>query len=146
MASAAMGAVAALLEIATATLPDDAMVYFGKELPKYTAPLTFAVCGFEGNQEPAELGPNYRREETASLLCDLTSYAGDQDWLSRMSEVMTAFALLTVAVGNNWTLNNTVRFAEPGDFLFTPEVQGNGQSIGSLTFAIRYSQRVDSLD
>ena len=79
MASSVPGAVGALITILTAALPGDATVWFGKALPVYTAPLTLQILKVSGDQEPAELGPSYRREETFSIHCELTSFAGDQD-------------------------------------------------------------------
>lgn len=109
------------------------------------APITLQILSVEGDQVPAELGPTYKREETYSIMCDLVSFAGDQLYVNRLSEVMTSFALITVAIANNPTLNSAVRFAEVGDFVFTAHADNKGMSLGSLTFAIRCSQRISSL-
>jgi hypothetical protein len=146
MASAIPGTLSYFLTLATNTLPSDATVSFGAYKPLFEAPVTLQVTGITGDQEPAELGPNFRREETFSIECDLTSYAGDQLQVNRLTEVFANFALLSVAVANDPTLGSNVRFAEVGDFTYVPGLDAKGQSIGSLTFAIRCSQRIDSLD
>lgn len=142
--SAIPTAVPALISMATTALPSDAMVYFGKALPVYTAPITLQVIKVVGNQDWIVLGPNYRREETFSIECQLTSFAGDNDHPARMSEVFTQFHALTMAVGNDPTLQGTVRLAEVGDFDYEPDENGNGMTLGCLTFNVRCSQRVAS--
>ncbi len=145
MSSSIPGAVAYFLQLAGTALPASAYVYFGVELPKYTAPVTLQVTGITGNQQPAELGPSYKREETYSILCELTSFAGDQDFPTRLSEVMDNWALITVAVAGDPTLGGNVRFAECGDMDFSPKSDIKGFSLGSLTFDVRCSQRITSL-
>lgn len=145
MSSSIPGTVAYFLQLAGNALPADAYVYFGVELPRYSAPVTLQVTGITGNQAPAELGPAYKREETYSILCELTSFAGDQDFPSRLQEVMANWALITVAVGNDPTLGGNVRYAECGDMDFAPKSDPKGMSLGSLTFDVRCSQRITSL-
>lgn len=145
MATSIPGAVAYFLTLAQGALPADAVVAFQKELPLYSAPITLQVVGITGDQEPAELGPNYRREEVYSINCTMTAYAGDQDFQARMVEAFAAFELVAVAVGRDASLGQNVRYAEVGNFLFEPEADSKGQSIGQLTFDIRCSARVASL-
>jgi hypothetical protein len=64
MGSSVPAAVANLLEIATSVLPSNSLVWMGELVPKFTAPITLQITGVTGEQAPAELGPNYRREET----------------------------------------------------------------------------------
>lgn len=131
--------------LATTALGDQATVYFGKPLPMFSAPITLQVIGVVGDQQPAELGPNYRREETFAIQCELTSFAGDEDFAARMQEAYDALALIEVAVGNDPTLGNTVRYAEIGSTVFTPDSNAPGKSIGQLAFDIRCSARINSL-
>lgn len=127
-------------------------VWFGKTLSTFIAPLTIQMMGWSGDQQPAELGPNYRREETYAIEMQIVSFAGDQDYITRQSEVMAAFGIISVLIANNYTLPSTaggndgaVRFAEVGTFNFTPEAGDSGQSLGMLDFAIHCSQRIASL-
>ncbi|MGH9917416.1 MAG: hypothetical protein ACRD6W_00875 [Nitrososphaerales archaeon] len=145
MSSSVPTSVPYFVTLATTALGADATVSFGKPLPLYSAPITLQVTGVVGDAEPAELGPNYRREETYSIQCELTAYAGDQNFLDRLSECMTAYALLTVAVANDPTLGGSVRFAECGQYQFVPDADAQGQSIGNLTFDVRCSARITSL-
>ena len=109
MASSIPLAVPYFMNLCATALPSDSLVAFGTVLPKFTAPISLLVTEVVGNQEPAELGPSYRREETYSILCELSSFSGDQDLPLRLTEVFDAFALITVAVGNDMTLGQTVR-------------------------------------
>jgi hypothetical protein len=111
----------------------------------FTAAITLQVLAIVGDQTPAELGPNYRREETYSIMCELTAYAGDEDYTARLSEAMTAFGLVEVAVANDADLGGNVRFAECGNFTFTPDSNAPGKCIGQLAFDVRCSARVNSL-
>ena len=102
-------------------------VYYGQSLTKFVSPITVQILGWTGDQEPAELGPMYRREETFQIHCEIVSWAGDQEYGDRETEVMGAFGTLSVLIANNWTLPSTaggsdgaVRFAECSTFTFTP--------------------------
>jgi len=146
MASSVPSAVSALLSIATAALPTTAQVWFGKPLPTYTAPTTLQVYGVhDGTQEVAVLGPDFKREERYEIQCLLTSWAGDQDFAGRMNEVYADFELITLAIGNNPTLNNTVRFAEIHTFDYIPDADAKGMSLGSLSFSVACQARISSL-
>ena len=145
MSSSIPGAVLQFIDIATAAMPADTTIWFGKPLPMYSAPLMLQITGVEGNQEPAELGISYRREEVFSILCQLSSFQGDQLFQNRMTEVFSYWEMITVAVANNPTLNQTVRFAEPGNMVFDPIAANGGRSIGCLHFDIRCSARITSL-
>lgn len=144
--SAIPGAVAAVLSIATDTLPSDSTVWYGTELPAYSAPLTFQVSEISGDQNWAELGPAYRREEKFQLTCSLIYYVGGvPDFNAQLQSLMDSFVLLARAIANNPTLNGSVRLAEVGNFAISPETDANGQSATTLDFAIRCQQRVTTL-
>jgi hypothetical protein len=144
--SAIPGALAQVLVIAAAALPPATTVWFGSVLPTYAASLTLQVTEITGDQKPAELGNNYRREETFALVCSLTQYAGGvPDFPTLLTGLMANFSLLSSAVANNPTLNGAVRFAEVGNFLIDPETDSQGQSAVTLDFSIRCQQRVLSL-
>ena len=146
MSSSIPAAVANLQTLLVAAFPaPTTQVWFGKTLSTYVAPLTVQWLGITGDQQPAELGPNYRREETYSIEMEIVSFAGDQDYVARTNETMTAFNTLSVVVANNYTLSNAVRFAEVGTFDLTPEAGDQGQSMARLAFAVHCSQRINSL-
>lgn len=128
------------------------LVFYGKTLTNFVSPITVQLTGWTGDQQPAELGPSYRREETFAISMQINSWAGDQDYATREVEVMGAFATVSVLVANNWTLPSTaggfdgaVRFAEVGTFSFIPEADDQGQSMGMLMFDVHCSQRITSL-
>jgi len=144
--SAIPGALVQALAIATDAFPADTTIWYGADLPSYTAPLTFQITEITGDQEPAEIGQLYRREETFNLVCTLTTYTGGSpDFPSQLTDLMGSFALLSAAIGNNPTLNGAVRFAQVGNFVVTPQTDANGQSATTLDFNIRCTQRVNSL-
>ena len=146
MASSIPLAVPQLISIAQTALPAGTLVWFGKALGVFNTPITLQILRVTGEQIPAELGPNYRREETFSIECEIDSWAGDVDQPSRMSEVFnTAFYPLAVAIANNYTLNSTVRFAECTAFHYEPDNDASGRSLGRLSFEIVCSQRITSL-
>ena len=158
MSSSIGPAVNNFISIATAAIPasisgGDTQVWFG-DLSKYIAPVTLQIIEVTGNADVAELGRNYRREETYSIVCEIVTFAGDQDYVQRFTDAMTIYNTLVVAVANNpWLstsgLNDStaaVRFAEIGDFSIIPHAGSQGQSTCSLQFHVRCSQRVDSLD
>lgn len=128
-------------------------VVFG-ELSEYVAPVTIQIMEVTGNAEVAEIGVNFRREETYSIVCEIITFAGDQNYLQRFSDAMTIYNDVVIAVANNpWLstsgLNDStaaVRFAEVGDFSIVPHATPIGQSVCSLQFHVRCSARVDSLD
>lgn len=144
--SAIPGALINVLSIATATFPDGTTVYYGEELPAYAAPLTFQITEITGDQVPAELGPNYRREETFALACSLSFYQGGvPDFASQLTDLMGQFILLSRAIANNPKLNDSVRFAEVGNFIITSVTDSSGQGASNLDFSIRCQARVTSL-
>jgi hypothetical protein len=145
VSSSIPGAVPYLVALAQTALGSDATVWFGKELPLYSAPITMQITQIVADQVPAELGPNYKREETYSIYCTITAYAGDQKFLDRLSEAFTAFDAVEVAVANDPTLGGNVRFAQLGGMGFTPGADAQGQSIGTLPFLVRCQARVTSL-
>lgn len=127
-------------------------VYYGKTLSQFTSPQTVQILGWTGDQEPAELGPSYRREETFQLHCEIVSWSDGDDFNARETEVMDLFYTIATTIGNNPTLPSTyggtdgaVRYAEVGSFTFTPDMDGSGHSSGTLQFAVHCSQRVTSL-
>lgn len=146
VSSAIPGAITNLMAQAPAILPPDTYCWFGGELPAYTAPLTFLVTEAAGDQVPASLGTDYRREETFQLVCSLVAYAGGTpDHVAMTTSLMGAFSLLSMAIANNPQLWGAVRFAQVGNFHVVPQTDGNGQSIVQLDFSIRCEQRVKSL-
>lgn len=137
------------MSIAASTYPADGSVtiWFGAELPAYSAPLTFMITEVTGDQQPAELGNQYKREETFAIVCSLISYQGGvPDFNSMLTSLMANFVLLSQAIANNPTLTGAVRFAEVGNFHITPETDANGQSAVTLDFSVRCQQRVTSLN
>lgn len=139
-------AITQFLTMATTALPAGTTVWFGEELPAYSAPLTLQITEVTGDQQPATIGLSYLREESFQLVCLLTWYqGGPQDFVTCLGNVMTNFALLSEAVGDNPTLNNAVRFAQVGNFIITPATDQNGQTAVTLSFALRCEQRVVSL-
>lgn len=159
MSSSVGPAVTNLITIVTAAIPASlagegaTQVVFG-ELPKYEAPVTLQIMEVTGDADVAELGLTFRREETYSIICEIVTWSGDQDYVTRFNDAMTVYNAVVIAVANNpWLsvsgLNDSsaaVRFAEVGDFSITPHATPIGQSVCSLQFHVRCSQRVDSLD
>jgi len=123
------------------------MVMFSPPQLAYTAPLTFLITEITGDQKPAELGNQYRREETFNLVCTLVAYqGGPPDYIDQLTSLMASFVTLSQAIANNPTLNGAVRFAEVGNFDIVPATDGGGQGAVTLDFQIRCSQRVTSLN
>jgi hypothetical protein len=159
MATSIPAAVKNFTTIATTAIPSSitgegrTQVVFG-DLTEYVAPVTLQIIEVTGNAEVAELGVNFRREETYSIVCQVVTWAGDQDYFTRFNDAMTIYNVLVVAVANNpWLstsgLNDStaaVRFAELGDYSIVPHATPSGKSACSLEFHVRCSQRVDSLD
>lgn len=134
------------MSLAQVALPLGSTVWFGQELPTYETPVTLQITEITGDQAPAELGPKFRREENFSLICSLVCYAGGSpDFPSLLAQVMDNFALVSKAVGNNPKLNDSVRFAQVGNFIVTPATNANGLSALTLDFSVRCEQRVLSL-
>lgn len=123
------------------------------ELTNYIAPVTLQILEVTGDQQPAEIGNNFRREETFSIVCELVTWAGDQNYQQRFTDALTAWNTILVTVGNNPWLSTSglndataaVRYAEVGDFSFIPHADAAGQSRCSLQFHVRCSQRINSL-
>ena len=145
MSSSIPNAVQQFITIAATVMPSQSVFWFGKALPVYTQPWTLQINEITADQQPAELGPTYRREELFELHGILSSWAGDSDNISRLNEVFAMFADITVAVANNPTLNSAVRFAECSPVQYVPDVDPKGFSLGELNFEIRCSQRITSL-
>lgn len=141
------GALTQFMTIATAALPSGSTIWFGEELPTYTAPVTLQITEITGDQKPAEMGTQYRREETFGLVCSIVCYqGGEPDFPTILGNVTTNFVLVSQAVANNPTLNSAVRFAQVGNFHIVPVTDANGMSAISLDFVIRCEQRVTSLN
>jgi hypothetical protein len=156
MSSAIPGAVANLITILTAALPATTEVYFSADEGTFKAPQALMVCGVVGDQQPAEMSPGYKREETFAIQCKLVSFAGDQSsaaYVARMQEVMAMFATVEITIGNNPWLSTTgahdatsaVRFAEVGTFDLVPKPNGTGGSVCELSFDVHCTQRITSL-
>jgi hypothetical protein len=145
--SAIPGALAQFMIVASAALPAKTTVWFGEELPTYTSPLTLQISEITGDQVPAEIGPNYRREETFTLVCSLSTYqGGPPDFPTILNNLMAQFIILSRAVANNPNLNQAVRFAQVGNFIITPASDMNGQSAVTLDFSVRCEARVTSIE
>jgi hypothetical protein len=158
--SAIPGALANFLTIAAAALPEETSVYYGSAIP-YTAPYTLQITEISGNQEPATIGPWFRREETFALICSLSYYQGgtgdpqgSNGFELCLANVMTYFSTLALAVSQNPQLDCTdlssglgpaVRFAEVGNFHLEPETDANGMVAVTLDFQVRCSQRIRTL-
>jgi hypothetical protein len=147
MSSVAAAATSYFLQLARSVLPDDSFVVLRKSGAQmvFSAPLTLQVYGFKGSQIPAELSPQARREETFDIDCCVSSYQGDDDLEARMAEAQTAWALLSVAVGNDYTFGNIVRWAQITDYDFIPSSDTTGKTLGSVEFKVNCQQRIDSL-
>lgn len=144
--SAIPGALTQFIAIASAALPAGTTVWFGEELTTYTAPITLQITEITGDQNWAEMGPQYRREETFNLVCSLSCYQGGvPDNPALLGTVMGNFALVSRAVGNNPKLNGAVRLAQVGNFMVSPATDAAGLSAMTLVFSVRCEQRVTSL-
>ena len=150
------GTVNYVYNLFSTTYPYDAnnvptFVWFGTELAAFSAPTTIEInCVDPADQEPAELGPNYRREELYSIKCKITVFNGQgaggaTDFLARMDDCFTVWKALEIAVANDPTLGGNVRYAEFGEMNYEPTTDGSGRAMGCLTWCIRCSQRVTSL-
>jgi hypothetical protein len=152
-------AVKNFIAIATAAIPASVtgegatQVVFG-DISRYVAPVTLQIIEVTGDADVAELGVNFRREETYSIVCEVVTYAGDQDYTQRFQDCMLIYNSVQVAVANNPWLSTSglnddtaaVRFSELGNYSIIPHATPKGQSVCSLQFHVRCSQRVDSLD
>jgi hypothetical protein len=155
MASSIPGAVSYFLNLATTTLsastdtPNNShpYVWFGAQLAKYIAPVNLQVKGVTDIvHEWAELGSHYKVEETYRIQCQLVSNAGDLDFEQRMVEVFDNFLLLTVALGNDYTMGGNVRLCLPaceGEVM--PASTQAGSSMCSLMFFIHCEARIQTL-
>lgn len=152
MSSVISSTVRYFVTLCQSVLPDDSFVFFGKRMSVFTAPLTLQVNGWTGEQAPAELSPQARREEIFTINSALTYLAGgsgdDLDFvLSVEDTVMANWALITTAVGNDYRLGNNVRWAQVGKYDYVPDRDASsGMQIGTLDFGIDCQQRIDSLD
>jgi hypothetical protein len=158
VASSIPGAVSNFYNLLTAAFASNSAVSVEyNPIHKYKFPPNTSrinILGWTGDQEPAELGPSYRREETFQIHVEIAAHTGEQSVDAQMSlqtTVMDNFETISTLVANNWTLpstsggnDGTVRFAEVGTFTYNPLLQPRG-SLGVLTFAVHCSQRVTSL-
>ena len=158
MSSSIGPAVTNFIALAQQTIPAvldgaETQVVFG-DLSRYVAPVTLQIMEVTGNAVVASIGQNFRREETYSIVCEVVTFAGDQDYVTRFNDAMTVYNALVIAVANNPWLSSTglhdstaaVRFSEIGDYSIIPHAGGSGKSTCSLQFHVRCSARVDSLD
>ncbi len=146
--SAIPGALVQFMAVASAALPEGTTVWWGEELTTFSTPITLQITQITGTQAPAEIGPQYRREETFALVCTLSAYeGGDQATaaMNSLTSVMANFGLLSAAVANNPSLNGAVRFAQVANFALDAIVDDNGVSAVSLDFQVHCQQRVLSL-
>lgn len=146
--SAIPAAVLAVLSMASTSLSvssGKATVWFGKALPAYTNPITFQIMSVKGNQVPAEMSPGYRREETFMMYCQLIAYQGDTQFQTILQNAFTAWDTIALMIGNNPTLNFTVRFAEVKNMSVTADADNLGKGAIVISFNIACQQRVHSL-
>jgi hypothetical protein len=154
--SAIPGTIPYLFNLFATTYPMDpnnvpTFVWFGVQLTAFSAPTTIEINGVgPADQEPAEMGPNYKREETFSVNCRVSVFngqgaSGSTDFIARMTDCFTVWKALEIAVANDPTLGNNVRYAEFGDMEYEPTTDGSGRAMGCLTWCVRCSQRVTSL-
>lgn len=126
-----------------------ATIYFGPGMEKFEAQVALQVHGIKFDDTWAEIGPNYRYEETAEIPCTLTSWnpgEGDtQGFLDRKSECFAALSLITINIANDVTLGGLVRWCRFQLGQFMPATPNTG-SLGHLDFTIGYRVRVNSLD
>lgn len=126
-------------------------VWFGSELAVWSGPTTIEINGVEpADQEPAELGPTYRREEVYSVKCKITVFNGEgangsTDFLTSMDNCWNVWIALEIAVANDPTLGGNVRFAEFGEMVYEPTTAANGAAMGTLLWVVRCQARVTSL-
>jgi hypothetical protein len=145
--SAIPGALAQFMIIAAAAFPAGTTIWFGEELATYATPLTLQITEIVGDQKPASIGQLYTREENFSLICTLSFYQGGPPaFTSLLPTLMTDFALLTAAVGNNPSLNGAVRYAQVGNFAIKAVSDSNGLGAVTIDFQVRCEQRVLSLN
>jgi hypothetical protein len=147
MSSVAPAATSYFLNLARTVLPDTSFVVLLKRgIPLvFSAPLTLQVYGFSGVQVPADLSPQARREEEFVIDCCISSYMGDDDLESRMAEAQAGWDLLSVAIGNDYTLGRIVRWAQMAEYSFEPSTDNSGKALGSVEFKVNCQQRIDSL-
>lgn len=127
-------------------------VVFGP-LAEYVAPVTLQVLEVTGDQQPAEIGRDYRREETYTIVCEIVTWSGDQDYGQRFRDALSCWNAVLGAVGDNPYLSASgvndasaaVRYAEVGNMSIIPDTDTAGQSRCSLQFHVRCSARVNSL-
>jgi hypothetical protein len=155
MGSSIPGATKYWLNLATTTLaastdtPNNSTpyVWFGKSLGKFIAPVTLQVMSIiDIKHDWAELGSLYKVEESYKIRNQLVSYAGDIDYLSRMTEVFENFLMLTIALAADYTLGNNIRLCLPavsGEVIPSPGT--NGSSMCTLTFDIHCEARIQSI-
>jgi hypothetical protein len=160
MSSSIPGAVANLITILTAALPSTVEVYFSADEGKYKAQQALLITGVMADQQPAELSPEHKVEESYAIQCKLVSFAGDQSsaaYIARMTEVMALFQTVTITISNNYSLsttvppppsydvNSAVRQAEIGTIDLVPKPAALGGSSCELSFDVHCSQRITTL-
>jgi hypothetical protein len=148
MPSAVPNTVEYLISLFETTLPS-VQVWFGKALGVYKAPQTLQMTGVDGDSVWAELGQNFKRDETFAVMCQISSYAGDQSTqanINRMDEVYALLEPLQIAVANDYTLGGNVRLSEIRNFEYVPDEDAKGQSIGHLTFEVYCQVRITTLN
>lgn len=152
--SAIPGALAAVVNvIAPAALPAGTTCFYGETPLVFEALLTFQVAEITGKQTPATMSPDLLREEEFSLVCSLLSFqGGTPDNVAATQALMSSYALLAKAIGNNPWLspdgtkaNGTVRFAQMSHFHIYAETDSNGQTAQTMDFQIMCQARVTSI-
>jgi hypothetical protein len=148
-------ALEALYSVFSAAYPTDAngeavLYWFGASLPAWEPATVVEITGIApADQEPASLGPDYLREETFSVECQITVFQGmpptPVNYLANMNAVWNVWIPLETAVANNPTLNGTVRYSEFGEMTYEPATDAKGLVMGTLKWLTRCSARNFSL-
>jgi hypothetical protein len=147
VSSSVPNAIPAFISIAQAALPASFTVRFSQVFNPYVAPQSLLITGVTFNvDEFAELGPRYQHEEHYNLECCLVSTAGNDDPMTRLSEVYALYKDITIAVAAKPTLNGTVRLAWCRQLSYEPTTDAKGLGVGQLNFEVQVEARVDSLD
>lgn len=150
------GALQSLYNLYSAAYPMDAnnipsMIWFGEELSVFSAPTTIEINSIlNAEQEPAEIAPTYKKEETYDVRCKLSVFNGSgsngsADFLANMLTCWDVWKALEIAVANNPTLDGNVRYCFFTEMAFEPTTDGAGRAAGYITWVVRCVQRVTSL-
>ena len=146
MSASAPIAVPAFMAVAAAALPANFQIREGSIFGPRIDPSTLLVTGIHFLvDEYAELGPRYQHEEHYNIQCALATSTGVDDQASTLQAVYALYELLSVAVANNPTLNQTVRLAWCRQLDYSMGYDAKGLTVGVLMFEVQIQVRVNSL-